>query len=193
MSTLIYVHGTNGSGKSTLARRVALAAGGFANVRKISNFQQRARWTTTGGGQVMMIGKYANRCGGVDGVQPYAAIFDILAQTVDHHTFAEGLITPGVDTCERMASMFDQHLFIGLATPIEQCVRNVVRRRAAARNMKPYDPSRLIKKAATVLSWTERLAARGLNAQMMTYRAAYLSSLELFGLHEPSVEVVLGE
>lgn len=192
MSALVYVHGTNGSGKSTLARKLGMAAGGFGKVRKISKNSEKVRWTDTSSGTVF-VGQYGNRCGGVDGIHPYAAVFDILDRVSDRNTFMEGLLTPGLDTCARMASMYDEHLFIALTTPVEICVQHVMRRRIAAGNRKPYDPSNLMKKARTVLSWAERLEKHGLNVHLMSYGVAYLSTLELLGLREPSVEDLLGE
>jgi len=192
MSTLIYVHGTNGSGKSTLARRVGVAAGGFGGQHRVPK-NKRAFWTTTPA-DVSFVGRYGNKCGGVDGVQPYAAVFQIMQFIADNneHAFAEGLITPGVESCKRMAGMFEDHTFIALAVPIEVCVQHVVQRRAAARNIKPYDPANLIKKAGTVLSWADRLAAQGLHVKLLDPRSAYRHTLELLGLREPSVEDLLG-
>ena len=104
MTTLVYVHGTNGSGKSTLARAVLAAAGGAQSVSKLVTTlvpTPKATWTHTGAAGVVLAGKYGTACGGVDGIQPYAALHDVLMENAwsGCNVFAEGLITPGVGTC----------------------------------------------------------------------------------------------
>lgn len=190
MTALVYVHGTNGSGKSTLARAVATAAGGIVDVRELPT-NRKARWTLTR--KVVLIGKYGNACGGVDGLSPYAAIHDIMPRLRGAHVFAEGLITPGVETCQKLADYKDEHLFIALCTPIQDCIRHVLQRRKAKGNTKPYDPANLLRKAESVLSWHRRLNAAGLKCELMTFEEAYLSTLELLGLQPPSVDVLLGK
>lgn len=187
MRTLVYVHGTNGSGKSTLARKVATAAGGFVSVHALPD-NRKARFTLTRR-TVMFAGAYGTACGGVDGIHPYSETLRVLRG--DYSFFAEGLVTPGLETCQRMAGMFDQHLFIALATPLEQCVANVQARRDRAGNTKPYDPTNLYKKQRSVDSWGKRLAEAGLQVQFLTYREAYRASLKLLGLRPPNLKTLL--
>lgn len=192
MTTLVYVHGTNGSGKSTLARGVLAAAGGAQGVSKLMG-NPKATWTHTGTAGMVLAGKYGNACGGVDGMQPYAALHDVLKENVANvaHVFAEGLVTPGVDTCATFASYFDEAVFILLDTPDTVCIKNVLNRRAAKGTTKPYDPKNLYRKQASARSWADRLERAGLNVQRLQYRQAYILTLELLGLPEPSVEDLL--
>jgi hypothetical protein len=182
-SLLIYVHGTNGSGKSTLARALLAAAGGPFAIGTL-NDNPKASYTHTNEG-VVFIGKYGTACGGVDGLSPYASINDI----VDHHVgmgdprmFAEGLITPGVETCQRLADKVDRHLYIFLDTPVEQCVENVLKRRRTKGNVKPYDPDNLLKKRRSAMSWAERLGKHGLQIESMTWIQAYCRCLQMLDL-----------
>lgn len=186
-SALVYVHGTNGSGKSTLARALVALAGGSVGEENLAPKGQKGFTTYTGEG-ALFLGRYGNACGGVDGFSPYAVIHPVL----DHHfsmddaprMFAEGLITPGVETCRQMAARFDKHLFIALDVPVGTCINHVLRRRKAAGNTKPYSPDNLYRKAASVQSWASRLEKAGLNVQLMGWRAAYLRSAALLGLHD---------
>lgn len=192
MTTLVYVHGTNGSGKSTLARAVLAAAGGAQGVSKLMH-SPKATWTHTGVAGVVLAGKYGNACGGVDGMQPYAALHDVLKENVAfvRNVFAEGLVTPGVDTCATFASYFDRAVFILLDTPETICIKNVLKRRAAKGTTKPYDPKNLYRKLASARSWATRLERAGLEVHHLQYRQAYNMALELLGLPEPSVDDLL--
>lgn len=192
MTTLVYVHGTNGSGKSTLARAVLAAAGGAQGVSKLAS-TPKATWTHTGRAGVVLAGKYGTACGGVDGMQPYAALHDVLQHNVGfvRNVFAEGLVTPGVGTCQTFASYFDRAVFVLLDTPDTTCIKNVLKRRAAKGNTKPYDPKNLYRKLASARSWADRLERAGLEVHRLQYRQAYNLTLELLGLPEPSVEDLL--
>lgn len=192
MTTLVYVHGTNGSGKSTLARAVLAAAGGAFDVCKLTSIP-KATWTRTGTEGVVLAGKYGTACGGVDGMQPYAALHDVLQHNVGfvRNVFAEGLVTPGVGTCQTFASYFDRAVFILLDTPETICIKNVLKRRAAKGTTKPYDPKNLYRKLASARSWADRLERAGLEVHRVQYRQAYNMALELLGLPEPSVDDLL--
>jgi len=192
VTTLVYVHGTNGSGKSTLARAVLAAAGGAFDVCKLAA-TPKATWTRTGAEGVVLAGKYGTACGGVDGMQPYAALHDVLQYNVQAKcsVFAEGLVTPGVDTCATFASYFDRAVFILLDTPETDCILNVLKRRKAKGATKPYDPKNLYRKLASARSWATRLERAGLEVHRVQYRQAYNMALELLGLPEPSVDDLL--
>ncbi len=189
-STLIYVHGTNGSGKSTLARAVLAAAGGPKAVASLKGIG-KATWTTTAQPGRFLVGKYLTACGGVDGILPYALVGNVMAELAydgleDTHVFAEGLVTPGGETCAWFASMFSRAVFILLDTPEEQCIQNVIKRRAAAGNTKPYAADNLFKKARSARSWATNLERRGLEVQRLQYQQALQLSLKLMSLpHQP--------
>lgn len=194
MRTLVYVHGTNGSGKSTLARAVMAAAGGAVGYANMSNEKGEKFGYTHTVKHVSLVGKYGNACGGIDGVQPYARVHDVLVYHAifpNAWVFAEGLVTPGVETCTNFANLFDCAVFIHLDTPVDQCIRNVLRRRAAKGNTKPYDPANLYKKAQSAASWANRLEVSGLEVKRLDYRQAYETTLELLGLEPPTVEELL--
>ena len=189
MTTLVYVHGTNGSGKSTLARAVLAAAGGARGWGHVAG-NPKAKYTVTGVPALILAGKYGTACGGVDGIQPYSDLHKIL-QARGTSTFAEGLVTPGVDTCATFASYFDRAVFVLLDTPETICIQNVLKRRAAKGTTKPYDPKNLYRKLASARSWATRLERAGLEVHRIQYRQAYNLTLELLGLPEPSVDDLL--
>lgn len=179
-SCLVYVHGTNGSGKSTLARALVALAGGAVGDPVNAAKEGKAFVTSTKEG-VTFLGKYGNACGGVDGFSPYAAIHDALP--VGGRVFAEGLVTPGVETCQRLADKVDQHLYIALTVPVGTCITHVLRRRRAVGNDKIYDPANLYRKHASVQSWADRMEKAGLSVKRLGWREAYLESARLLGLH----------
>jgi hypothetical protein len=195
VSALVYVHGTNGSGKSTLARSVVAAAGGSVGEENTPLAYKAKAFTTYSNEGVLFLGRYGNACGGLDGYSPYAAVLDVLAfhrnRDLDLRVFAEGLITPGVDTCLKLAGFFDETHFIHLDTPVEDCIKHVMARRKRKGNDKPYDPANLYKKAQSAESWAKRLKNNGMDVHTLDYRAAYKLTLAALGLDSPSVDDLL--
>ncbi len=193
-TTLIYVHGTNGSGKSTLARAVLAAAGGLREYRVSKSGKQGKAGSTHTPSGVVLLGSYVRACGGVDGFSPYAHIHEEMQLvTPGRHArvFAEGLMTPGVETCQKFAGYFDRAVFIVLNTPPEVCIKNVLSRRARKGNDKPYTPEKLHDKHRSALRWGDRIERVGLEVHRLKYPDAYDMSLELLGLLPPSVEDLL--
>lgn len=180
MNTLVYVHGTNGSGKSTLARAVLAAAGGPKAVCSVPGLP-KAKYTTTHTPRTFLVGKYLTSCGGVDGILPYALVGDILG-FIGGNTFAEGLVTPGVATCQRFTDMYDRAVFILLDTPETQCIRNVLKRREEAGNTKPYSADNLYRKARSARSWAVNLERTGLEVHRLQYPDALRLTLGLLRL-----------
>lgn len=193
-TTLIYVHGTNGSGKSTLARAVLAAAGGLKEYRASKSGKQGKAGSTHTPSGVILLGSYVRACGGVDGFSPYAHIHEELqlaSPGKNARVFAEGLITPGVETCQRFAGYFDRAVFVVLNTPAEDCIKHVLLRRNRKGNDKPYTPEKLHDKHRSALRWGDRLEGVGLEVHRLKYSQAYTLSLELLGLPLPSVEDLL--
>lgn len=191
-SKLVYVHGTNGSGKSTLARAVIAAAGGVTGVSCIVGVP-KATWTHTRTSGVVLVGKYGTACGGVDGLSPYASIKDIVANNAgfERCIMAEGLITPGVETCQHLADTVGEALFIFLDVPVEQCITNVLSRRSRKGTTKEYNPANLLKKRASAESWEKRLSASGLTTRVLNWSGAYFTCLDFLGLPVPDVDQLL--
>jgi energy-coupling factor transporter ATP-binding protein EcfA2 len=162
VSALVYVHGTNGSGKSTLARAVLAAMGRSARCGTLQRARAK-RSSHTAHRSNFLLGKYDNACGGWTGTVRLT-VLDASARCAIWPTaavFAEGLITPGVETCQRLAGMYTKATFIHLATPVEDCILNVLARRQRKGNDKPYDPANLYKKAQSAESWAARLKSNG--------------------------------
>lgn len=183
MTVLVYVHGTNGSGKSTLARAVIDAAGGVHGVSKLVN-SPRATWTHTHTEALVLAGKYGNSCGGVDGIQPYADLGVVLKDqaAAGRSVLAEGLVTPGVVTCQTFANCFTRAVFIHLDTPLHICIRNVLLRRKATGNTKPYLAMNLFSKAQSARSWATRLERVGLEVHRLQYADALRLTLGVLRL-----------
>lgn len=183
--TLVYVHGTNGSGKSTLARAVLAAAGGPKDIVAVPG-RAKATYTRTQQPGRFLVGKYLTSCGGVDGILPYADVEHVLQETLNPFDYvsvlAEGLVTPGVGTCQRFAKLFDRAVFILLDTPEHKCIANVLTRRKAAGNEKTYSPDNLYTKARSARSWANNLERAGLEVHRLQYPDALRLSLALMRL-----------
>lgn len=180
---LVYVHGTNGSGKSTLARALLAAAGGVRSQRKLPQ-HKKAIVTFTQAGPVFL-GQYGSACGGVDGVSPYAAVHDLVDEA-DHHIFAEGLVTPGLETCQRLAERAGGlHAFVVINVHPDEAVRNVLTRRARKGTDKEYNPDNLLKKHRTAMLWADRLEKHGLEVHRVSWEDAYDLALGVLELPAP--------
>lgn len=177
---LIYVYGTNGTGKTTLARALLAAAGG--KLTEVA-FEGKARATVTAQG-LHLAGRYGNACGGIDGIQPYADAVRMIQDLAvrRHSVFAEGLVQPGWRTCVQMARSFGSADFILLDIPEEVCVKNVLKRRKAAGNDKPYDPGNLYRKARSARSWAGLVERAGLTVHRLNWQQAHRLCLTKFGL-----------
>lgn len=187
MSKLVYVHGTNGSGKSTLARALLAQAGGVTGVSKLTK-HKKVTYTHTKSG-VVFAGTYGSACGGVDGLNPYHGILDVIRDNaaMARNVFAEGLVTPGLETCQRMADLVDDAWFIYLQTPDEQAVRNVLARRARKGTDKPYNPDNLYKKTKSAESWANRLFNAGHRVVFAPWDLAYTVSANVLGLEHEDI------
>lgn len=192
MSTLVYVHGTNGSGKSTLARMVIAAAGGQTAYDRHPKLARAASTHTARG--LVLLGRYRAACGGVDLIAPYQDVLpEIKRQRKKHEDiFAEGLITPGVQSCTQFAMQFDHAYFIHLDTPEEQCHANMLKRRARmGKADQPYDPKNIYGKARSARSWVANLQRNGLNAVGLQFPEARATVFNLLGLPEPTIDDIL--
>jgi hypothetical protein len=174
---LIYLHGTNGSGKTTLARAVLRAAGG-AGVAVGWPQAPGCHYTPAAGPyrpRVALLGRYSNACGGMDTVRDFATGIDIARHLLKerYNVLIEGLATPGIETCTKLHIAARGHaLFVTLDTPLEQCMMNVLKRRKAAGNVKPFNPANLQKKWHGVQRWGPRLHAAGLRTATWQYGVA---------------------
>jgi hypothetical protein len=190
---LIYVHGTNGSGKSTLARRLVTAAGGVLS-NKLDNGCPVSVAIHSG---FVLIGKYENACGGLDGINPYRLAIDTAGIYAKSGTnvFMEGLATPGQATCKELHDMFEgRATFYLLDVPEADCIANVLKRRARskrAHSNKPYDPSHLYKKAKSARSWAAALQRNGLDIKVMKPDNVYRDVLAKLGVTEPTTNQLL--
>lgn len=184
MTSLVYVHGTNGSGKSTLARALLEAAGGLTSVKNLPE-EKRATWTRTRKKDFVLVGRYTNPAGGgIDGITPYSSVMDILHWNsyYERNVFCEGIVTPGLETCQKFSSMFDDSTFILLTTDVDTCIRHVLDRRKVAGNDKEFNPKNLLLKSKSVVSWANRLEGSGLNVKRFTYDQALRFTLRKFDL-----------
>lgn len=193
MSNLVYIHGTNGSGKSTLARVVISYAGGVSGQSKLAS-NPRAVYTHLKTPGVVLAGKYGNACGGVDGIHPYADVHTVLAEqaALGRSVLAEGLVTPGVETCQRFAALFDKAVFIALDVPDTVCIDHVLRRRARAGNVKEYSPDNLLRKGASTRRWAQRLQGAGLQAVALQWLPALHLTLSTLGVQAPATQDLIG-
>jgi hypothetical protein len=184
VSAFIYVHGPNGAGKTTLAYSLITCAGGIVEEKRT----KAGALLSITKENVVFIGKYRTACGGADGVQPYSLVPDAVRVCLANkrHVFCEGLMTPGVETCQTMARFARYHrvnaVFILLDASIDVCTRHVVERRERNGNFKPYDNAHLVKKHRSSKNWANNLRAAGLTCLNLKWGEARDYCQRSFGI-----------
>lgn len=139
MNKIIYISGTHGSGKSTLAREFIKAHGGVLQTITINN----SIVTMTKDG-LAVLGDYSIPCGGIDRYKDWTQIASVITELVKVSCpviFLEGMITYGKDKYLSLNQIEGyEFLFIKLNTEINQCISNVLKRRAEQGNEKEFNP-----------------------------------------------------
>ena len=155
MGLILNVRGTSGSGKTELARRL-LAAYGWRRdqtdaldgieplhwPRRRMPFAYRLRHPRDGC-PLVVIGHYQVTSGGCDTIRAQdGGLGEAMRVAGDfasrrHDVFMEGLrLSSDVVLSERLAAAHRLHILL-LNTPVEQCVRNLIARRRAAKRSVP--------------------------------------------------------
>jgi hypothetical protein len=192
-ATFIFVHGAGGSGKSTLARVLIACAGGVSS----SSPLPKGAVISYTPAKVALLGPYHTPTGGVDSIHPYAlvpqAIKHLLYVEAWPYVFAEGLMTPGVETCRQIyvaaTRMRAKAHFVLLDVPIDVCTRNVEARRARKGTDKPYDNHHLIKKHQSANNWIRNLHDAGIpNTHKLTWKKALRFCMNQFELSAEHVK-----
>lgn len=134
--TVIRLNGTHGSGKSTVAYKLLAkfphAVAQPEGAKKPSGYVV----ALPNGKKLGVVGPYTTACGGCDAVQPFDRIWPLVEsfyQTCDH-VFFEGALLSTVYGSQGKASeaLGSDFVFAFMDTPLEECVRRVNSRRAAA-------------------------------------------------------------
>lgn len=170
---IIIINGTNGSGKSTLARAIISDCGGEYGVYEL---RKKSKVTLCNNG-VAVLGAYETACGGLDTFSSWEDIqfcIDSLREWGVERILGEGVINYAYRRYLYLDSLFQGNLhYINLATPIQESIRNVIKRRHEAGNTKEFDPKNVYEKEKGMYSLYINLLENGLkNAVRLPFEQA---------------------
>lgn len=132
---IINLRGNSGSGK-TFTTRAFMALG---KVSQVENDQM----VKVGKQHWVVLGRYGNVCGGCDTIRTQQEIVERVDcyTSQGYNVWLEGLILSTIyGSVGRYSEKFkDRWVFAYLQPPIEECIRRIKARRAAAGNVKPLN------------------------------------------------------
>lgn len=147
-NNIINVRGTSGSGKTTLVKRLIQTQGIEHNLGKKGLILH---------GNIAVVGKYDNPCGGCDTMKSQQDIMDTIEEFFkrpDCSVIFEGLMISTVhSTWVEFAKKFGHNFHvIYLNTPLEQCLQNIETRRVASgKTYKPLNVENISGKHKSIL------------------------------------------
>ena len=163
---LISVRGTNGSGKSIVVRSLldkykGAPIYGLLGIRKPEAYQLTIPQIKK---PIFILGSYHTVSGGVDQVQPYDLILDLINKyTAKGHVLFEGVIvSSSYGRVGRLMETWGQEaVMMFLTTSLEDCLNNVQRRRGARGDTRVFDSTNLISKYNSIAKSKEKIKAAG--------------------------------
>lgn len=177
--TVINIRGTSGAGKSTLARRVMDR---YTNrVPMYEAGRRRPHHYILSGGPgpraLYVLGHYEIPCGGSDTVsnrdQKFAAMTEARNRGLD--VLFEGVVDS--DEVQRTVAL-GAHIIL-LTTPVEECLRRIGERRAAAGQDKPLNEKATRSRVPAIDRACVRLRQAGLAVDRLDCEAAYTRIIQL--------------
>lgn len=179
---IIQIRGTSGSGKSTLARAV-MALYPEHTPHHVEKRKQPIRYTCSGpqSKSLSVLGHYAASCGGCDTISSFDTIFGMAREehAKGHDVLMEGLLMSGDSRrIMELCAAVPEHLVVSLTTPVEDCLNNIRKRRAAKGNDKPLSEDNTRSKHAYNLKLQDKLKAAGVRLLVADYDTAFLAIQE---------------
>ena len=165
--TLISIRGTNGSGKSTVVQGL-LKLGPAGPVYGVLGPKRPeaylVRYGEYGKQRLHVLGPYHVPSGGVDQVQPYDLILELIEKYAPRgHVVFEGvLVSSSYGRVGRLMETYGQQAVMAfLSTSLEDCIKNVQKRRDARADAKPFNPANLTTKYHQIVKSRVKMLAEG--------------------------------
>lgn len=163
---LVSIRATNGAGKSTIVRKLIESHRvrehyGLLGPVKTEAIELRIPKVKK---PVYVLGPYRTATGGVDNVQPYDLILDLLAKySAKGHVLFEGVLaSSSYGRVGRYMEQFGQEAVMAfMDTSLEQCIANVQTRRKGKGDTRTLDPTNLTAKFHSVAKSKEKIAQEG--------------------------------
>lgn len=157
MATIVNIRGTSGSGKTTAVRYVMKKLGVVSNIvsskskapgastRYRLQYGKRVVGYRLSGG-VLVVGRYETACGGCDGIKTQEEIvervkkFAYMGEVVLFEGLTLGTIyTRYYELSALLKKSGHRFIWAFLDTPIDVCIKRVLKRRRLAGNTKPFN------------------------------------------------------
>lgn len=171
---IIQIRGTSGSGKSTVMRQVIKQLGDPPGTFYIEGRKKPLYYTYFN--RLTILGHYESPCGGCDTIGSAKAVYDLI-QRLNPKTkivLCEGLLLS--EDVKWTMQLPDPRVFF-LATPIEQCIEWIKKRREEVGNDKPLNESNTRNRVAVIERAYNKLRQQGVYCRRCTVASA--SSLVL--------------
>lgn len=155
---IINIRGNSGSGK-THTTRLFLERATYVNATESDQL------ICFGKQEWAVLGRYSNACGGADGIHTQQEIINRVERyTKDGiNVWLEGLIMSTIyGSVGAYSEKFgDRWVFAYLQPPIEECIRRIKARRAAAGNTKPLNETNTRNRVSTIARNREIVLSHG--------------------------------
>ena len=143
--TILNIRGTHGSGKSWVIHQLLKLPYTF-----LVDEDQKPLGYRLIKQDVAIVGKYANQCGGCDGIKAAEEVVRrvrMFAASYRHVIFEGILVSHIYQRYANLAKELAEHdfRFLFLNTPLKVCIRRVEQRRKEQGNYKPLNPTNVIK------------------------------------------------
>lgn len=147
---IIQLRGTSGSGKTTAMRKVMTDLGHWQAIHAPER-KQPLYYFCRALPHVLVLGHYEAACGGCDNIGSAAKVYELAA---GFHSAEPGrvILCEGLLLSEdtKWSLQMPDLRVIFLTTPVERCLENIRKRRAAAGNEKPLSESNTRNRVATI-------------------------------------------
>jgi hypothetical protein len=185
---IIQVRGTSGSGKSTVMRRVMERLGNWKP--HYTEWRKKPLWynlVEEGGPKVVVLGHYETLCGGCDTIGSARQVYEVI-QLLPQETvvLCEGLL---LSEDVKWSSQLKGLRIVYLTTPLEDCLKNIEKRRKLVGNHKPVNPANTTNRVRIIDKSRFRLREMGISCVQVTVEQAV--SLLVQWVQEPSLSTSL--
>lgn len=163
---LISVRSTNGGGKSTLVRSLiaegkGLPRFGLLGPKKPEVYELRFPKIKK---PVYVLGPYLTQTGGCDCVQPYDLILELIEKygPKGHVVFEGVIVSSSYGRVGRLMESYGQQAVMAfLTTSLEECIKNVQKRRGERLDARELNPKNLTSKFNSIAKSKIKITAEG--------------------------------
>jgi hypothetical protein len=168
---VLNLRGTGGSGKSSAVRSL-MDCHGIAQELKHARTGKTIAYRLRSG--VVVVGRYQSACGGCDALSTFAEVADYVRHYSESAPVVfEGFLWSGIfKSSHNLAEGLSgtrRVIFATLDTPLDVCVERVKQRRAAAGNLKPFDPRNIASKYWSVIKAHIKLERAGWDTRLLPH------------------------